>query len=131
MKDQENLDQKLGRLFGNMTGFAKKVTDAVQEGLSESPNLVCVQNGILNFDLIEQDIKRIHKVLRARGDVILGSHLTLDDKQDFMEITTYTERKDRTFSTSVETEVRRVTNIPEDVLDELKTKGRVELHLKY
>ncbi|XHR83950.1 MAG: hypothetical protein ACFKPT_06350 [Gloeotrichia echinulata GP01] len=75
-------------------------------------------------------MKRIQGDLRARGDKVLGSHLILDHQDDLMEIRTYTERGDKTFVITVDAEVKLVTNIPADIVEELKQKGRVELNLK-
>ncbi|MFK0729949.1 MAG: hypothetical protein ACIWVG_01945 [Gloeotrichia echinulata HAB0833] len=134
MDKQESLQNKFGKLFNTITSIPKQLADAVEEGLKEglqeASNLVCIQEGLLNFDLIEEDVKRIQGDLRARGDKVLGSHLILDHQDDLMEIRTYTERGDKTFVITVDAEVKLVTNIPADIVEELKQKGRVELNLK-
>lgn len=129
MDKQESLKDKFGKLFDTITSIPKKLTNAIEEGLREPYDFVCVQNGLLNFDLIEDDVREIHTNLKNRGNRVLGSHLILDDERDLMEIRTYTERGDKTFLITVDAEVRRVTNIPKNVLDELKKKGRIELSL--
>ncbi len=130
MDKDENLQDKFGKLFDTITSIPKKITDAVEEGLRERSNLICVQNGLLDFDLIEDDVRQIHRNLKARGDKVLGSHLILDEARDLMEIKTYTERGNKTFLITVDAEVRRITNIPSDLLNELKQRGRIELSLK-
>ncbi|MBC1218736.1 hypothetical protein GNF10_30560 [Nostoc sp. UCD121] len=130
MDKQESLQDKFGKLFNNMTSIPKKLADAVEEGLKEPSNLVCVQEGLLNFDLIEEDARRIQGDLKARGDRVLGSNLILDYERKFMEIRTYIERGDKNFVIIVDAEVKRATNTPSDILHELKEKGRVELSLK-
>jgi hypothetical protein len=130
MDKQESLQDKFGKLFNTITNIPKKLADAVEEGLKENSDLVCVQEGLLNFERIEEDVRRIQGDLKARGDKVLGSHLILDDERNLMEIKTYTERGDKTFVITVDAEVKRITNIPSDVLEELKEKGRVELSLK-
>ncbi len=131
MENQDNFWQKFGRLCNTFSVFQQELKNAVQEGLSEPSKLDCVnKNGEFDYDLLEQDIRVIHKLLRKRGNVILGSHLILDGKQDLMEIKTYTQREDKTFCTSVKAKVRVKTNIPEDVAEELDKEGRVELALK-
>ncbi|WYL96275.1 MAG: hypothetical protein HEQ35_22760 [Gloeotrichia echinulata IR180] len=134
MDKQESLQNKLDKLLNTITNIPKQLADAVEEGLKEglqeASNLVCVQEGLLNFDLIEEDVKRIQGDLRARGDKVLGSHLILDDERNFMEIRTYTDRGNKNFVITVDAEVKRVTNIPPDILEELQQKGRVELNLK-
>jgi hypothetical protein len=130
MDKQESLQDKFGKIFKNVTDIPKKLADAVEEGLKESSNLVCVQEGLLNFELIKEDVRRIQGDLKARGDTVLGSHLILDDERNFMEIRTYAQRGDKNFVITVDAEVKRITNIPSDVLEELQQKGRVELSLK-
>ncbi len=130
MADKDNLEQKLGRIFNTLSAFPQKLKNAVQEGVSDPTNLACVnKNEEFDYNLLEQDIRRIHEDLRARGNVILGSHLILDDRQDRMEIKTYTQREDETFCTSVEAKVRKA-NIPKDVAEVLEKDGRVKLALK-
>jgi hypothetical protein len=130
MDKQESVQNKFGKLFKTITSIPKQLADAVEEGLKEPSNLISVQEGLLNFERIEEDVKRIQGDLKARGDKVLGSHLILDDERNFMEIKTYTERGDKTFVITVDAEVIRVTNIPSDVLEKLQKEGRVELNLK-
>jgi hypothetical protein len=92
--------------------------------------LICVQNGLLDFDLIEDDVRQIHRNLKARGNKVLGSHLILDDELNLMEIRTYTERGDKTFLITVDAEVRRVINVPRNILNEFTRRGRIEISLK-
>ncbi|MFM9157736.1 MAG: hypothetical protein ACKOPK_07400, partial [Dolichospermum sp.] len=131
MDKQESLQDKFGKLFNNLTSIPKKLADAVEEGLKETPNLLCVQDGVLNFELIEEDVRRIQRDMKARGDKVLGSQLILDDELDLMEIRTYTERGDKTFVNTIDAKVKRVTNIPSEIFEELQKKGRVELSLKF
>jgi len=130
MEGQEDLSKKASRLFGTVKSLSQRLAEAVQEGMNEQFALACVQQGILNFDLVEEDVKRIHRDVISKGDVVLGSHLILDDKQDFIEIRTYVERGNKTLLKTVRASVKRVTNIPGDILDELKNEGAVELHIR-
>lgn len=131
MEKQESLQDKFGKLFDTITNIPKKFKDAAEEGLRESSDLICVKDGLLNFELIEDDVRHIHRNLRGKGDKVLGSHLILDDDQDLMIIRTYAERGDKTFSTTVDAKVKRIINVPKNVLDELKKRGRIELSLKF
>ena len=130
MDKQESLQDKFGKLFNTVSSISKKITDAVEEGLREPSNLICVQNGLLDFDLIEDDVRQIHRNLKARGNKVLGSHLILDDELNLMEIRTYTERGDKTFLITVDAEVRRVINVPRNILNEFTRRGRIEISLK-
>jgi hypothetical protein len=129
----ENIEDKFNRLFETLANIPQKLADAVEEGLKEEPSsiyLSCVQEGLLDFDKLEDDVQQIHRNLTTRGDKVLGSHLILDDRQNLMEIRTYSERGDKTLVTKVDAQVKRITNVPPDVLQELKERGRIELNLK-
>lgn len=129
MDKQESLQDKFSKLFNNIASIPKQLADAVEEGSKETFSLVCVKNGLLDFKLIKEDVKQIHEAMKSSGDIVLGSHLILDDKRNFMEIRTYTERGDKTFVITVDAEVKRVTNLPSDILEKLQKEGRVELNL--
>ncbi|MBP0030251.1 hypothetical protein [Roseofilum sp. Guam] len=129
----ESIEDKFNRLFETVTKIPQQLADAVEEGLKEEPNsnyLPCVREGLLDFDRIEDDVQQIHRHLTVRGDKVLGSHLILDDRQNLMEIRTYSERKGKTFVTKVDAQVKRITNVPPDVLQALQEQGRIELNLK-
>jgi hypothetical protein len=129
MDKQKSLEDKFSKLFNNIASISKQLSDAVEEGLKETFSLVCVKNGLLDFELIEEDVKQIHEAMKSRGDKILRSHLILDNELDLMEIRTYTERGDKTFVNTIDAKVKRVTNIPSEILEELQKEGRVELNL--
>lgn len=131
MDKQKSLEDKFSKLFNNIASISKQLSDAVEEGLKETFSLVCVKNGLLDFELIEEDVKQIHEAMKSRGDKILRSHLILDNELDLMEIRTYTERGDKTFVNTIDAKVKRVTNIPSEILEELQKEGRVELSLKF
>lgn len=97
--------------------------------MKETFSLVCVKNGLLDFELIEEDVKQIHETMKSKGDKVLRSHLILDNERDLMEIRTYTETSDKTFVNTIDAEVKRVINIPSEILEELQKEGRVELNL--
>lgn len=129
MDKQKSLEDKFSKLFNNIASISKQLSDAVEEGLKETFSLVCVKNGLLDFELIEEDVKQIHEAMKSRGDKVLRSHLILDNERDLMEIRTYTERSDKTFVNTIDAKVKRVTNIPSEILEELQKEGRVELSL--
>jgi hypothetical protein len=131
MDKQESLQNKFSKLFNNIASLPKQLADAVEEGSKETFSLVCVKNGLLDFELIEEDVKQIHETMKSRGDKILRTHLILDNERDLMEIKTYTERGDKTFVNTIDAKVKRVTNIGSDILEELQKEGRVELSLKF
>jgi hypothetical protein len=131
MDKEESLQNKFGKIVTTFTGISKKMAEAFEEGMREPSNLICVRKGLLDFDLIENDIREIHRNLEAKGDKVLGSQLILDDKRNFMEIRTYTERDDKTFVITVDAEVKELINFRSDILEKLQKEGRVELNLEF
>jgi hypothetical protein len=127
----ETIGNKVDRIWNRITGIGKKVSDAIEEdAANEEDSLISVSDSVLDFNLVEQDVKRIHKKLEREGSRVLGSYLILDNKQDTMQIQTYKQSGDKTFVNTMETKVTRVSNLPTEVLAELKEKGVVKLHLK-
>ncbi|HAX76258.1 MAG TPA: hypothetical protein DCY88_10565 [Cyanobacteria bacterium UBA11372] len=130
MSKQEKMTEKWGKLIGIINDVPKKLAKAVEEEISTFDSLNCLQQGTLNFALIEDDIKHIHEQLEVDGAVVLGSHLILDDEKNLMEIKTYTRSGGKNYVSTVSSEFKRAKNIPADIVAELKKKGRIELHLK-
>jgi len=129
MSQDERLEVKINRLFRTIQDLPAKFSEAVQEALQEFEDLRCVKDGLLDFDRIEEDVISIQQDLKDRGDRVLGSHVILDDRKDTLVIKTYVERGNKTFSIIQSANVKRVTNIPEDVLNELKEKGQVKIRI--
>jgi len=127
----ETIGNKVDRIWNRITGIGKKVSDAIEEdAANEEDSLISVSDFVLDFNLVEQDVKRIHKKLEREGSRVLGSYLILDNKQDTMQIQTYKQSGDKTFVNTMETKVTHLRNFPPEVLTELKEKGVVKLHLK-
>ncbi|MTJ52758.1 hypothetical protein FJR38_08835 [Anabaena sp. UHCC 0253] len=130
MTNQGSIPDELKKIGETVEKSSHKIKDAVEKLFHKTSNLLCVQDGLLDFDLIEKDVKRIHTDMKATGDEVLGSHLILDNEHNFMEIRTYTQKDDKTFVNTVKVEVKEVTNIPSEVKNELEEKGRVEIILE-
>lgn len=128
---KENLQDTWGNLVNKVANLPNRLLDAVDEGFQEATeqasNLRCAKNALLDFDLIEEDVKRIHRNLEMKGDRVLKSHVILDDKLDQIEIQTYTEKGDKTYRTTSSAKVQEIINAPDEVLAELKRQKRVEL----
>jgi hypothetical protein len=129
-QEKESLKNKFFKVVDSIEKGSKKIKDAFEENMGDSSALLCVKDGLLDFDLIEKDVQQIHENLEIEGDRIIGSHLILDDENDFMQIKTYSERDGETFVNEVKVNVKKIDNIPENVFKELKQNGRVELNLK-
>lgn len=128
---EETLGDKVDKIFSSITGIGKKISAAIEEEAANELVLVSVKNMVLDFNLVEEDVKQIHKRLERDGSRVLGSYLILNDKQDTMEIQSYKQSGDKTFITSTKTKVSRANNLPPDVHTELQEKGSVKLFLKF
>lgn len=131
MSEQENLADKFGKLFNTVKNAGEKISQAFQENVVDIETFNSIQRETLNFDLLEEDIKNIHRKIEQEGYSVLGSRLILDDKKELMEIKTYSRKGEKNFVNTVSAKVKRVTNIPADILAEMKNKGRIELNLKF
>ena len=89
MEIKPNLANKLAKLYGTIQKIPKRLADAIKEQEFENVQLNCIQQGVLYFDLIEEDIYKIYTKLTTENYKILGSHLVLDGSKDFMEIKIY------------------------------------------
>ena len=129
-KKGESLHDKWSTLVAKVTDFPQKLADAIEEGtqeaLAETSNLSCLKKGVLNFDLVEDDVMQIHQRLRNQGNQVLGSRLILDDQSNLMEIQTYTKKGGRNYRTVNSVKVEKLENFPDEILDELEEKKRVE-----
>ncbi|NEP80316.1 MAG: hypothetical protein F6K39_20400 [Okeania sp. SIO3B3] len=128
--DQENLGDKFGKLFNTMKNAGEKISQALQENDVDIDTFNSIEKETLNFDLLEKDIEKIHARIEQDGYSVLGSRLVLDNKKDLMEIKTYSQKGEKSFVNTASAKVKKVKNIPPDILNEMKTKGRVELSCK-
>jgi len=98
-KKGESLHDTWGTLVKKVTDFPQKLANAIEEGtqeaLAEISSLSCLKRGVLNFDLIEDDVMQIHQRLKNQGNQVLGSRLILDDRRNLIEIQTYTKKRVR------------------------------------
>jgi tRNA 2-selenouridine synthase SelU len=131
MPEQDNLADKFGELFNTVKNAGEKIAQAFQENVVGIDTLNSIKSGTLNFDLLEDDVKGIHRRLELDGYSVLGSRLVLDSKNKLMEIKTYSQKGEKNFVNTVSSEVKSLTNIPADVVAEMKAKGRIELSLKF
>jgi hypothetical protein len=130
MEIKPSLANKLAKLYGTIQKIPKRFADAIKEQEFENVQLNCVQQGVLYFDLIEEDINKIYTKLLAENYKILGSHLVLDGANDFMEIKIYLDRDSKAFARTLRASVKIIANVPDIVKEELEKNGIVELNLK-
>lgn len=130
-KQQTSLQGTWDILVDKVSNFPERIKTAVEEVKEEiekkSWTLTCIKNGTVDFDCIEEDIQQIHCNLEMKGSRVLGSHVILDDQRNLMKIQTYTEKDGKTYRTVNTAKVQEIRNIPDEVLDELNKKQKVEL----
>jgi secreted Zn-dependent insulinase-like peptidase len=133
MSEENILNNVWEKVTTSLKYAGKKISEAWKEnaGEAETNKFSSIQRGNLDFDLLEVDIKKIQIKIELDGYSVLGSHLIIDDRQKLIEIKTYSQKGEKSFVDTVTAKVKGVTNIPSDILDELKSKGRVELSLKF
>ena len=131
MKKANNLGNKFGEIFNTVKNAREKISQALQENVVDIDTLNSIHRETLNFALLEEDIENIHTRIEQEGYSVLGSRLILDDKKELIEIKTYSKKGEKSFANTVSAKVKRVKNIPTDILDEIKTKGRAEISVKF
>ncbi|MBW4497987.1 MAG: hypothetical protein KME26_33985 [Oscillatoria princeps RMCB-10] len=131
MSEPENIGDKVWKIFDTLKTAGEKISQAWEEEVIEVDTFSSIQRGTLDFDLLEADIKKIHRRIEQKGASVLGSRLVLDERKKMMEIKTYSQKGEKNFVNTVTAEVKRVTNIPADIMAEMKSKGRIELSLRF
>ena len=131
MKKANNLGNKFGEIFNTVKNAREKISQALQENVVDIDTLNSIHRETLNFALLEEDIENIHTRIEQEGYSVLGSRLILDDKKELIEIKTYSKKGEKSFLNTISAKVKRVKNIPTDILDEIKTKGRAEISVKF
>ncbi|HIK09927.1 MAG TPA: hypothetical protein IGS52_06625 [Oscillatoriaceae cyanobacterium M33_DOE_052] len=131
MSNTESIGDKVWKIFGTLKNAGEKISQAWEEEVIEVDTFISIQRGTLDFDYLDADIKKIHRRIEQTGASVLGSRLVLDERQKMMEIKTYSRKGEKNFVNTVTAEVKKVTNIPADIVAEMKSKGRVELSFKF
>ena len=136
MKKEQDISSGIDKLSIALSNAKKKISDAIRETKRHIPeadkhiHLFCIQKDKVDFTLIEKDVKNIHAKLRSDGFEILGSHLVIDDKNDYIEIKTYIQKGEKTSMDTIKIKVKSIQKLPNDIYQKLQDSGRVELHLK-
>ena len=131
MKKANNLGNKFGEIFNTVKNAREKISQALQENVVDIDTLNSIQRETLNFALLEEDIENIHTRIEQEGYSVLGSRLILDDQKELIEIKTYSKKGEKSFLNTTSATVKRVINIPTEILDEIKTKGSAEISVKF
>lgn len=131
MKKANNLGNKFGEIFNTLKNAREKISQALQENVVDIDTLNSIHRETLNFALLEEDIENIHTRIEQEGYSVLGSRLILDDQKELIEIKTYSKKGENSFLNTISATVKGVTNILTEILDEMKTKGRAEISVKF
>ena len=131
MKKANNLGNKFGEIFNTVKNAREKISQALQENVVDIDTLNSIHRETLNFALLEEDIENIHTRIEQEGYSVLGSRLILDDQKELIEIKTYSKKGEKSFLNTTSATVKRVINIPTEILDEIKTKGSAEISVKF
>ncbi|MGD1713046.1 hypothetical protein [Dapis sp. BLCC M172] len=131
MTEEDNLAEKFYKLLNTLKNAEEKISQAVQENVLDTDTFNSIEEEVLNFDLLEKDIEKIQTRIEQDEYSVLGSSLILDNEKDLIEIKTYSQKGEKSFVNTVSAKVKQVTNIPADILEEIKIKGRVEISLKF
>ena len=131
MKKANNLGNKFGEIFNTVKNAREKISQALQENVVDIDTLNSIHRETLNFALLEEDIENIHTRIEQEGYSVLGSRLILDDQKELIEIKTYSKKGEKSFLNTISATVKGVTNILTEILDEMKTKGRAEISVKF
>lgn len=136
MKKEEDGLSGIDKLAKTLINSKKKISDTWQEAkqqITEVDNKVslsCLQNGKVDFHLIEEDVKRIHQKLISDGLDVLGNYLLIEDKEDSLEIKTYIQKGEKTLLDTIKFKAESISNLPPDIYEKLQEDGKVELHLR-
>ncbi len=131
MTKEENVADKFDKFLNTVKNEWEKISQAVQENVLDTDTFNSIEEETLNFDLLEEDIEKIQTRIQQDGYSVLGSSLILDNEKDLMEIKTYSQKGEKSFVNTVSAKVKQVTNIPADILEEIESKGRVEVSIKF
>ena len=127
----ESVSENLKRLVYIVTSTPKAARDAFREGYDDSR----VSSGSLgsldhrtrcfNFDLLERDLDAVARKLREKGCIVKQHRVTVSSTDNSIEITTIYEQDLKPFQQSVSANFESRINLPFDLEDELKKRGRV------
>ena len=128
MKKKESIRDKANRLRDTIMSASDKIT-AASTAYETSSSLICVEEGVLDFDRLENDVNRIHQKIESGKGTVLKSHLFLDSSENRMEIRTYIQEGEDTFLEKVSTSVSEIKNGPADIRECLQKEGTVDIQL--
>ncbi len=124
---EENFNDKFQRLFKTTQDNIDKVRKAWEEKDMTFDNWECINDGVLDFNLIEKDITKIQEEIKPGNVVIRNTQFIINELNKFIEINTYTQEGDKFFKYTNKGEFNSLSNLPTDVEADLKNKGSVTI----
>ena len=135
--DNENILDK----FNKVLNTAKNSIGQIQEVIVEKEEfdevrdfnkLKCLNNKIMNFNLLEEDIKRIQNQLKSERHTIIRTYLVIEISANGYEVSleNYLQKDNKNFKESSNFKALRIEHLPSDIAEELKQDGKVKLYLE-
>lgn len=138
---KEDLKMKFSRLIEtaeNLVSYASQTLEAIKKTVQDTEitqnprnksQLECIRNGVLDFDLLGEDIKRIREQIEFDEEAkILGSYIViLKDIEFKVKFEVYLQKQNKTFMQSVEAKVSNFEHLPSEVVNKLETNKEVKL----
>lgn len=140
---KEDLKMKFSRFIEtaeNILSSASQTLKAIKKTVQDTEitqnprnksQLECIRNGVLDFDLLEEDMKRIREQIELDQEAkILGSYIViLKDIEFKVKFEIYLQKQNKTFMQSVEAKVSNFEHLPSEVVNKLETNKVVKLFL--
>lgn len=137
---KEDLKIKFSRLIEtaeNLVSYASQTLEAIKKTVQDTEitqnprnksQLECIRNGVLDFDLLGEDIKRIREQIEFDEEAkILGSYIViLKDIEFKVKFEVYLQKQNKTFMQSVEAKVSNFEHLPSEVVNKLETNKEVK-----
>ncbi len=95
MSEEERLTDNFQRLLHTTQQSIDKIKRAWKEKKLIFDDWECINENVLDFELIEKDITKIHEEIKQDNVVILGTLVTINKLDKFIEIKTYTQKGDK------------------------------------
>jgi hypothetical protein len=127
MSEEERLTDNFQRLLHTTQQSIDKIKRAWKEKKLIFDDWECINENVLDFELIEKDITKIHEEIKQDNVVILGTLVTINKLDKFIEIKTYTQKGDKYFQDTKKGEFKSLNNLPIDVEAELENNESVTI----
>lgn len=128
MSEKESLADKFQKLSKTTQHTFDEIKIAWQETSTTFYDWECINEGVLDFDLIEKDVTKIQDKIKQDNLVILGTQFTINKLEKFIDIKTYTQKGDKFFEYNPERgKFKNLINLPSDVETQLEKEGSVTI----